>query len=165
MPDARLLYRLKHRWRDGTSHVIYEPLELMERLAALVPPPRFNLMRSSGVLAPAAAFRPLVVPPEEAPSPAAHAGCQGGVATAKSESCEAKDQYGRRPGNYPWAQLMARVFAFDVLACPRCGARMRILAAINAPDPIRKILSCLGLPTRAPPVTPALPDTDEAVLW
>jgi len=32
---------------------------------------------------------------------------------------------------------------------------MRILAAIDAPDAIRKILSCLGLPTRAPPVAPA----------
>jgi len=29
LPDGRLLYRLKHRWRDGTSHVIYEPLELV----------------------------------------------------------------------------------------------------------------------------------------
>ena len=30
------------RWRDGTTHVIYEPLELLERLAALVPPPRMD---------------------------------------------------------------------------------------------------------------------------
>jgi hypothetical protein len=42
---------------------------------------------------------------------------------------------------------------------------MRILAAIDAPDAIRKILSCLGLPTRAPPVTPALPDSDQTILW
>jgi hypothetical protein len=56
---------------------------------------------------------------------------------------------------------MARVLEFDVLACPRCGAKMRILAAINAQDAIRKILSCLGLPTRAPPVTPVLRDSDE----
>jgi Putative transposase len=49
--DGRLLYRLKHRWRDGTTHVIYEPLELLERLAALVPPPKFNIVRYSGVFA------------------------------------------------------------------------------------------------------------------
>ena len=30
----RLLYRLKRRWRDGTTHVIFEPLELIEKLAA-----------------------------------------------------------------------------------------------------------------------------------
>ncbi len=40
LADGRLLYRLKHRWRDGTTHVLFEPLELVEKLAALVPPPR-----------------------------------------------------------------------------------------------------------------------------
>ncbi|MDR1728842.1 MAG: hypothetical protein LBT74_13125 [Acidobacteriota bacterium] len=30
---------LELRWRDGTSHVVFEPMELMERLAALVPAP------------------------------------------------------------------------------------------------------------------------------
>jgi len=45
LPDGRLLYRLKRSWRDGTSHVIFEPGELLEKLAALVPPPRFNLVR------------------------------------------------------------------------------------------------------------------------
>lgn len=45
------LYRLKRRWRDGTTHMIFEPIELVERLAALVPPPRFNLVRYYGVLA------------------------------------------------------------------------------------------------------------------
>jgi len=118
LPDGRLLYRLKHRWRDGTMHVICEPLELMERLAALIPPPRLNLTRYSGVLAPAAAFRPLVVPEGETPSATAHAGCRGGVAAAKSDPGEANKKR-RLPRNYPRAQLMARVFEFDVLACPR----------------------------------------------
>jgi hypothetical protein len=45
LSDGRLLYRLKRRWKDGATHVIYEPLEFMEKLAALVPPPRFNLIR------------------------------------------------------------------------------------------------------------------------
>ena len=39
LPDRRLLYRLRHRWRHGTTHVVFEPLELVEKLAALVPPP------------------------------------------------------------------------------------------------------------------------------
>jgi len=164
LPDGRLLYRLKHRWRDGTTHVIYEPLELMERLAALVPPPRFNLTRYSGVLAPAATFRPLVVPEGETPSATAHAGCRGGVAAAKSDPGEANEKR-RLPRNYPRAQLMARVFEFDVLACPRCGARMRILAAINPPDAIGNILGCLGFPTRAPPIAPAIPDEEAAASW
>ena len=165
LPDRRLLYRLKHRWRDGTTHVIYEPLELMERLAALVPPPRFNLTRYSGVLAPGATFRPVVVPQVVSPAPLPHAGCQGRIATTKTDSGKEDERRGDRQRNYPWAQLMARVFQFDVLACPRCGARMRIVCAINPPDAIRKILACLGLPTRAPPVAPAIPSRDEAALW
>jgi hypothetical protein len=42
---------------------------------------------------------------------------------------------------------------------------MRILAAIDSPDAIQKILACLGLPTRAPPVEQAQPHTNEAILW
>ena len=49
----------------------------------------------------------------------------------------------------------ARVFALNVLECPRCRSRMRILAAIEDPVVARKILDCLGLPSRAPPVAPA----------
>jgi hypothetical protein len=60
---------------------------------------------------------------------------------------------------------MERVFEFDVLSCPRCGAQMRILAAINPPDAIKKILACLGLPTRAPPIAPAVSDPDMAYAW
>jgi hypothetical protein len=87
--------------------------------------------------------------------------CQGqGVEIPKTESGEAKQRRGCQPRNYPWAQLMARVFEFDVLAYLRCGARMRILAAINQPDAIRKILACLGLPTRAPPIARVIPDRE-----
>ena len=161
--DGRLLYRLKRRWRDGTTHVIYEPLELIERLAALVPPPRFNRIRYSGVLAPTAAFRPMVVPQAEDSVPLRHAGRP--AAMPKTESGKAGEQGGGRARNYAWAQLMARVFELDVLACTRCGARMRILAAIDSPDVIRRILSCMGLPTRPPPVAPAKPDGDTSDLW
>jgi hypothetical protein len=56
-----------------------------------------------------------------------------------------------REGNYTWAQLMRRVFSVDVLLCDRCGGRMKIIAAIEQPDVIEKILRCLGLPSRAPP--------------
>jgi len=51
--------------------------------------------------------------------------------------------------------LLRRVFAVDVLECPDCGGRMRILAAIHPPDATRAILECLGLPARAPPIAPA----------
>jgi len=156
LPDGRLLYRLKRRWRDGASHVIFEPLDLVAKLAALIPPPRFNLVRYSGVLAPSAGWRPLVVPsePKSAGRPA-HGGCS---ARKLSSDFQPQQQSTSRSRNYSWAQLMHRVFAIDVLQCPECRGRMRIVAAIQAPEAIRRILVCLGLPPRAPPVAPALPE-------
>ena len=52
------------------------------------------------------------------------------------------------------SKLLARVFAVDALNCPRCGATMRILATIHAPESVRKILDCVGLASRPPPIAP-----------
>jgi hypothetical protein len=165
LADGRLLYRLKRRWRDGTSHVIYEPLELMERLAALVHPPRFNITRFYGIFAPAASLRPRVIPEAEGSSTSWHPGCQSGVEAQATDPEKTKKKRGCQLRNYPWARLMERVFELDVLACQRCGGRMRILAAIDSPDAIRKILNCLGLSTRNPPIAPAASDPDTAFAW
>ena len=54
-----------------------------------------------------------------------------------------------------WAQLLKRVFAIDIITCPQCGGPLTILAAIEDPTVIAKILAHLGLPTRAPPRLPA----------
>lgn len=61
-PDGRVLYQLRHRWRDGTSYVIFDPMDLLGKLAALVPPPMFNLVRYHGILAPSARWRSRIVP-------------------------------------------------------------------------------------------------------
>ena len=57
-----LTFRFKTPWSDGTTHLVLSPLELIEKLAALVPPPRLNRVRYHGILAPNAAGRRLVVP-------------------------------------------------------------------------------------------------------
>jgi len=132
--------------------VIFEPGELVEKLAALVPPPRFNLVRYHGILAPSAAWRPLVVHEPPACDATAHRDCP-----AVADPANAKNKGDHRHRNYSWAQLLKRVFEIDVLKCPRCGGRMRILAAINPPETIHKILDCLGLPTRPPPIAAASP--------
>jgi hypothetical protein len=49
-PDGRLAYRLKTRWRDGTTHILMERHELLERLAPLIPPPRAHQVRYLCVL-------------------------------------------------------------------------------------------------------------------
>jgi len=73
MADGRLAYRLKTPWRDGTSHVVMERRELLERLAPLIPPPRAHQVRYHGVLAPCASGRDRIVPRRDAKEPVPHA--------------------------------------------------------------------------------------------
>ncbi|MDH3213289.1 MAG: transposase [Myxococcales bacterium] len=196
LEDGRLLYRLKHRWRDGTTHVVFEPQELVEKLAALVPPPRFHLVRYHGILGPCASERDRIVPGSataagrdrptrlppavasiaEPPSAnaraerkqvpngdshreAAHAGSRTLPAlAAPSDASASPDGTTPRARRLAWSELLRRVFAVDVLECPRCGGRMRVLAAIHPPDATQAILECLDLPSRAPPRAAALPE-------
>jgi hypothetical protein len=62
-----------------------------------------------------------------------------------------------RPGTrgQAWAALMQRTFDFDVLACRRCGGRLRPVALIQQPEVIQRILRHLGLPTETPSPLPA----------
>lgn len=50
--SGQVRYQLKTPYRDGTTHIVLEPLDLMARLAALVPPPRMHLTRCHGVFTP-----------------------------------------------------------------------------------------------------------------
>ena len=50
---------------------------------------------------------------------------------------------------------MRRAFAVDVLACARCGGRLRLIATLDASETTRRILRHLDLPTEVPPPTPA----------
>jgi len=60
-PDGQVVLALRHRWSDGTTHLVFDPLELLERLAALTPRPRINLVLYYGVFAPHARRRARVV--------------------------------------------------------------------------------------------------------
>jgi hypothetical protein len=50
---------------------------------------------------------------------------------------------------------MRRTFGFDVLACPRCGGRLRLVALIEQAAVIQRILRHLGLPPEIPAPNPA----------
>ncbi|WP_228560905.1 MULTISPECIES: transposase, partial [Myxococcus] len=60
--DGRIAYRMKRPLPDGTTHLLFTGLELLRRVASLVPPPRANLTRFHGVFAPGARLRPFLVP-------------------------------------------------------------------------------------------------------
>ena len=120
--------------------------ELIEKLAALVPPPRLNLIRYHGVLAPAAPDRAQIVP---GPS----------TLTASDVGCDhdpgAPPVVGVHRHRVAWAKLLRRVFEVEVTKCDACGGPMKIIAALTELGAIRKYLDHVGLPARAPPITPA----------
>ena len=113
----------------------------MERLAALVPRPRLHLIRFHGVLAPNAKLRSKIVP---APAPPA---TESPSEDAHGQGAPARISWG------PAAQTRLRRRSWNTV--PNCGGALKIIAAIEDPPVIVKILSHLGLPTRAPPRAPA----------
>jgi hypothetical protein len=251
--DGRVTYQVKYPRRKGT-HRVMTPVVFLARLAALVPPPRYPLVRYHGVLAPHAKRRSVVVPkvpgkackgehraradspgsddkkpaitsaPERqvpkaqppgtqeetrnspltmASSPAECAASRRGAQEPALEAIwtESDVAAGRERGQsaasaalpqaglprtavgfvpggisvrhldrvldglllatsprIEWAKLLGRMYAIDVLACPRCNGRMRLMAAITDKVTARKILSRLGLlaePVKCRPRDPA----------
>jgi len=158
LDDGRIVLTLKTAWADGTRQLVFEPLTLLEKLAALTPRPRINLVLYHGVLAPHAGWRARVLaygaPPVEAPVSA------GASANGKDDSAAAPVSR-----HWAWADLMRRAFDIDVLACSRCGGRLRLLGTVEDPDAIRAILAAVAasreLTDRAPPLAASL-DTNHA---
>ncbi|XYI00721.1 transposase [Sorangium sp. So ce1128] len=61
LPDGRVAYRLRKPRRNGATHLVLAPVHFLARIAALVPPPRYPLLRLSGVLASGSSWRAAVV--------------------------------------------------------------------------------------------------------
>ena len=141
--DGRIAVALQRPWADGTTHLVFTPVELLERLVPLVPRPRTNLILYHGVLAPNAPWRRAVV---------ARAEPEAGTVPSPPPADDTRDDATHRrarPKYRAWADLMRRAFEADVLACPKCGGRMIVLATIEDPAVIRRILTHLGLSMEA----------------
>jgi hypothetical protein len=135
-------------WRDGTSHFLFAPIEFLEKLAAIIPRPAVNLLLYHGVLAPRARWRSRVVSYDR---PALNLTAHAVDASPRGASI---------PGAWTWAALMRRVFDLDVLACPRCGGRLRVIATVQDPLAVQAILAHLARSlstTEAPGPAPPVP--------
>ncbi len=131
-PSGNVRYELKTPYRNGTTHVIFEPLDFIARLAALVPKPRVNLTRFHGVFAPNSRYRARVTPAKRGRG---------------SQRCSTGDSQAPTPGerraSMTWAQRLKRVFGIDIETCRACGGAVRIIAYIEDPVVIEKILTHL----------------------
>jgi hypothetical protein len=115
---------LKTPYRDGTTQVIFEPLDFIARLAALVPRPRVQLTRYHGVFAPHRALRAEITP----------AGRGAGKSPAEIKSPAQRHQA------MSWAQRLKRVLRLDLESCERCGGKLRVIASIEDPVVIGRML-------------------------
>lgn len=130
--NGNVRYQLKTPYRDGTTHVIFEPLDFIARLAALVPKPRVNLTRFHSVFAPNSKHRALVTPAKRG---------KGNKRLAHDEA-EARTPVERHAA-MTWAQRIKRVFNIDIETCVGCGGAVKVIACIEDPVVIKKILSHL----------------------
>jgi putative transposase/transposase-like zinc-binding protein len=135
--NGDLVYTFTHPWADGTTGITLSPLELLEKLAALVPLPRVHLVRYAGCLAPHSHLRMTIRPTPR----------QQGVDEAET------------PTGTPywhWARLLGRVLHLVMVTCPfcQCGT-LRLIAVITQGAVIRKILRHLKLAEDPLPIAPA----------
>jgi hypothetical protein len=156
--EGDVLLKLKRPWRDGTTALRLTPVELIARLAALVCKPYTNQVIYTGVLAPNAGWRSMIVP---GPRPPQVHGQVDDPVHAESAAAPGTPTPSRaRRSNPNWATLMKRGLDLDVLACPTCGGRFRFVACIMSRDALRRILRHLGLrpePFEAVPARPLAP--------
>lgn len=116
----------------------------MDRLAALLPPPRRHRHRDYGVLAPNSPLRPAVTALAAVPEP-----------VPVRADAVAEESSVSRAARYLWAMLLARIYEVFPLTGPQCGGTMRIIAFIDDPVEVKKILTHLGVPTTPPILAPA----------
>ena len=126
---------------------MFDPLDFISRLAAIVPRPRVNQIRYHGILAPNAAWRSRVVPTD------------GRVVRRRRHGVPTRGRWLR------WAELMKRVFEQDVLRCDSCGGRREVIALIKERSVIEAILDSLDLPSVPPQVKPSWWERGQALIF
>jgi len=135
--NGDLLYTFTHPWSDGTTGMRLSPVELLEKLAALVPLPHVHLVRYGGCLAPHSHLREAIRP------------------TLRQQGLDGEEA---PPGTpyWPWARLLGRVFGLEMCTCPFCRrGTLRIIAVITQESVITRILRHLQLASVPPPLSPA----------
>src|SRR5262249_17452175 len=101
-PKGKCALSLPNPWSDGTTGIRLSPMELLEKLAELVPLPRVHLGRYGGCLAPHRHRGAAIIPTPR----------QQGVDEEETDTGSPR---------WDWARLLKRVFALDMARCPFCA--------------------------------------------
>jgi hypothetical protein len=141
LPSGNVRLRLKSSYRDGTSHLVFTMPEILEKLTALIPPPKTHLVVWSGCFAANSPYRRKVVL-----KPDAKKGFD-----FKDHEDPPKSSRGK---NYSWSKLLARVFKIDVETCT-CGGKIVPVANVMKKEQVERYLIHIEEdttpPARGPP--------------
>ncbi len=160
LPNGLVRVDLKRAFSDGTVAIDLDPLSLLCRLAAAVPPPRAHLVRYSGVLSAAHRWRERVVPPPpQAQADANDGQCEHGHPPPEvGAELEPLAKPATHRSRYrPWRELLKRTFQVDLEQCAKCGARLVLRALVTAAQSVARFLCRLGDDPDPPPIAPARP--------
>jgi len=147
--QGNVIFKLKRRYFDGRTQLKFTPVQFLQKLALLIPPPWKNLTRYHGVFAPNHAHRADII----------------NIGRPKSDKDEeSKDATALKPPrSLPWAMLLRRVFAIDVLKCDSCGGTMEIVAIVSAVDAEEALKQALAQPSDVQPRATSPPSATKMI--
>lgn len=116
--------KLKTPYSDGTTHLEFTPDQFIKRIISLIPPPRQNFIRYYGVFGARHKNRAEI--------------------TSKVPG-KKKEKTKKKIYRTPWADLLRRVFKYEVDYCDRCGTKLQLIATITSPLTCKRILDHLKI--------------------
>jgi len=144
--DGNILYELKSSY-DGATHVMFSPMEFIEKLASMIPPPYKHQVNYYGCLSSHSKLRPKIVSSlarDATNGASSQQECENHVGVVEESDNPTAPRY------IPWAELLKRTFGIDLSICPQCGGKVRVIAAIMGVEAIGKILDHVGLGSDPP---------------
>ena len=125
LEDGRFYYAFKRQWKSGARGIFFEGPDLLERLVALIPPPRKHQTRYHGVYAPHSRFQRAIK-----------------HMTTRFEQALSHQARQRRHVYWVlWAELLKRTFREDVERCPHCTSTLQRISLITTPEAIIALIA------------------------
>lgn len=128
--DRKVKLQLKTPYSDGTTHLLFTFSEFIEKLMALVPPPKSHLVRWGGVFAPNSSVRKQITLKPH---------------IKKGFQFDEEEEEPKVYKNQTWSKMLAKAFKIDVTTCDHCSGKLKKICAVNDRDSIRRYLLHQGI--------------------
>ena len=135
---------------------MFDALDFLAELTQHIPPKGLQLIRRYGLYASRTKGRWEDMPwvAERAPDgwkATTHRSSAGNDHLGFEPLSDEDEEVGANPRKRAWARLLAKVYEVDPMTCLKCGADMKVIAVIEDPDDLKRILRHLIKIGRSPP--------------